>query len=94
MTKQGTLSHNEIVSRFLPSTTVLSMGYASVLGRIVPAVFVRSSVYGQELVWGSFGCKRGKFVGNLSQNATTEGVRYTATDGSIIEWTPPFGDEV
>ena len=70
---------NELLGKLHPSTTVLSMGTATVLGRTVDAVLVKN-LYGQELVWGYFGCERGKFKGKLSQNATTEGVTYEATN--------------
>lgn len=61
-----------------PSTTVLSRGFATVLGNTVEAVEVRN-LYGQHIVWGEFSCNRGKFKGKLSNNAATEGVSYEAT---------------
>lgn len=51
------------------------MGRATVLGHTVDAILVRN-VYGQEIVWGMFGCNRGKFKGTFSNNAATEGVVY------------------
>ena len=59
------------------TTTILSRGMATVLGRTVPAVETRNNIYGQTLVWGMFNVERGKFKGTrLSNNAATEGVSY------------------
>jgi hypothetical protein len=70
----------ELFRSGLSSTSVvLSEGIAAVLGHDVPALLVRN-LYGQEIVWGEFGCNRGKFKGGLSNNAATEDVYYTAKE--------------
>lgn len=58
-----------------PSTMLISTGTATVLGHTVDAILVRN-LYGQEIVWGEFGCNRGKFKGGLSNNAATDEVTY------------------
>ena len=83
---------NEFLAGLAPCTEVLSTGTATVMGHTVPAVLVRT-VYGQELVFGKFNTERGKFKGKrVSQNATTEGVRYVCSNGHVVDWSPPFGD--
>lgn len=82
---------NNVGRQFHESTEVLSHGTATVMGRDVPAVLVRN-VYGQVLVWGKFGTKRGKFTGRESNSAATEGVQYVCVDGHAHNWNPPFGD--
>lgn len=76
---------------FHPSTAVLSVGHATVLGHTVPAVLVRN-LYGQEIVWGSFSTFKGKFKGKPSNSAATEGVVYVSADGQVLSGNPPFGD--
>ena len=85
--------HDELLRRLHSSTTVLSLGTATVLGHDVPAIFVRN-LYGQELVFGQFDTHKGKFKGKrVTNNAATEGVRYVSQDGQhVVEWNPPFGD--
>jgi hypothetical protein len=58
-----------------PSTEIISKGKAVVLDHTVDAILVRN-LYGQEIVWGLFGCSRGKFKGFLANNANTENVIY------------------
>jgi hypothetical protein len=60
-----------------PSATFLSQGKATVLGRTVDAIMIRT-LYGQEIVWGHFSVDRGKLRGKLANNAATEGVDYDA----------------
>jgi len=62
-----------------PSTQVLSTGTAEVLGHTVDAIQTRN-LYGQVIVWGYFGCNRGKFKGGFSNDAATEDVNYTQAD--------------
>lgn len=86
-------SHDELLRRLHPSTQVLSVGQATVMGHDVPAILVRN-LYGQELVFGQFDCHRGKFKGKrVTNNAATEGVLYRGNeDGYEVSWNPPFGD--
>lgn len=62
------------------TTTLLSIGNATVMGNIRPAYEVMN-LYGQILVWGMFNVDRGKFKGTrLSNNAATEDVVYYAEE--------------
>jgi hypothetical protein len=69
---------DEFIRSLNSCTEVLSTGRAVVLGQTVAAVEVRN-LYGQRIVWGKFGCNRGKFKGTLSNDASTEEVSYTTT---------------
>lgn len=57
------------------TTEILSFGKATVMEKDVDAVLVKN-LYGQEIVWGHFSVSRGKFKGNLANNANTEEVVY------------------
>lgn len=59
-----------------PSTKLISIGIATVMGNTVDAVLVKN-LYGQEIVWGIFNVDKGKYKGNrLANNASVEGVTY------------------
>jgi len=54
---------------------VVSRGKAVVMGNTVDAAEIKN-LYGQVIVWGLFSCARGKFKGNLANNANTDEVIY------------------
>ena len=66
----------KFVDELHPSTKLLSIGKAFVMGNIVDAVEVKN-IYNQIIVWGMFSVNRGKFRGGLANNANTEYVEYT-----------------
>lgn len=82
LTQEAISKLDELVQRLInglhPSSTVLSIGIATVAGREHDAVLLRN-LYKQEIVWGRFNVERGKYKGKkLANNANTDEVSYKA----------------